>query len=74
MENKKLYLASLAGASILLKQLLEQELLTHDEAEAIMRKTIRDNGFLETSQSFLIHPMHGKEYYLRSVTGNKVKG
>ena len=45
MENKKLNLASLAGASILLNQLLEQDLLTHDEAEAIMRKMIRDNGF-----------------------------
>ena len=74
MENKKLNLASLAGASILLKQLLEQELLTHDEAEAIMCKMIRDNGFSETSQSFLIHHMHGKAYYLRRVTSNKVKG
>jgi hypothetical protein len=45
MENNKINLASLAAASILLKQLLEQELLTHDEAEAIMRKMIRDNGF-----------------------------
>ena len=74
MENKKLNLASLAGASILLKQLLEQELLTHDEAEAIMRKMIRDNGFSETSQSFLIHHIHGKDYYPRRVTRNKVKG
>ena len=74
MENNKLNLASLAGASILLKQLLEQELLTHDEAEAIMRKMIRDNGFSETSQPFLIHHILGKDYYLRSVTSNKVKG
>ena len=74
MDNNKLNLASLAGASILLKQLLEQELLTHDEAEAIMRKMIRGNGFSETSQSFLIHHIHGKDYYPRRATRNKVKG
>ena len=48
MENEKLNMANLLGVSILLKQLLEQDLLTHDEAEAVMRKMLKDNGFSET--------------------------
>ena len=73
MDNEKLNLASLLGASILLKKLLELELLTHDEAETIMRKMIGDNGFLETRQSFLIHNIHGKGYYLRKTFNNNEK-
>ena len=73
MENNKLNLASLLGASILLKKLLEQELLTHDEAETIMRKMIRHNGFSETRQSFLIHNIHGKDYYLRKASNSNEK-
>ena len=39
--------ANLVGVSILLKQMLEQDLLTHEEADAVMRKIVIDNGFSE---------------------------
>lgn len=48
MGNKKFNIASMLGISNLLKQLLEQDLLTHDEADGVMRKLVRDNGFSET--------------------------
>ena len=40
MENEKLNIASLLGASNLLKQLLEEEVLTHEEADTVMRKLV----------------------------------
>ena len=65
MENEKLNMASLLGVSILLKQLLEPDLLTHDEADAVMRKLVKDNGFSETYASLLVKHIHGDEYNLR---------
>lgn len=65
MENEELNMASLLGVSILLKQLLEQDLLTHNEAEAVMRKMVKDNGFSETYASLLINHIHGEKYNLR---------
>ena len=53
MENEKLNMASLLGVSILLKQLLEQDYLTYEEAEAVMRKMVKDNGFSDTYASLL---------------------
>ena len=40
MENEKLNMASLLGVSILLKQVLELDYLTYEEAEAVMRKMV----------------------------------
>ena len=72
MENEKLNMASLLGESILLKQLLEQGLLTHDEADAIMRKLVRDNGFSETYASLLVNHIHGEKHIIRKADkGNK---
>ena len=73
MENNKLNIASLLGASILLKQMLEQDLLTHDEADAVMRKMVKDNGFSEIKQAFLIRHIHGENYYLREAPGDRDK-
>lgn len=71
MEKEKLNMASLLGVSILLKQLLEQDLLTHDEAEAVMRKLVKDNGFSDTYASVLTNHIHGKKYGLRKANKDK---
>ena len=64
MENEKLNMASLLGVSILLKQLLEQDYLTHEEADAVMRKLVKDNCFSETNASMLVKHTHGEKYTL----------
>lgn len=73
MENKKFNIASLLGVSNLLKQLLEQDLLTHDEADAVMRKLVRDSGFSETDLSLLINRIHGDDYFLKKAGKAKEK-
>ena len=65
MENKKLNIASLLGVSILLKQILEQDLLTHEEADAVMRKIVIDNGFSEIEVFTLINRIHGENYPIK---------
>lgn len=73
MENKKLNMASLLGASNLLKQLLEQGLLTNDEVDAVMHKLVRDNGFSETDALLFINQICGKNYRLRNAGNIKEK-
>lgn len=73
MENEKLNIASLLGASNLLKQLLEEKVLTHEEADTVMRKLVKDNGFSETDVSWLINRIHGENYYLRDIGKGKRK-
>ena len=65
MENEKLNMASLLGVNILLKQLLEQDYLTYEETETVMRKMVKDNGFSDTYASLLVHHIHGKKHVLR---------
>ena len=66
METKKLNIASLLGVSILLKQMLEQDLLTHEEADAVMRKIVIDNGFSEIDVLTLFCRIHGENYPLKN--------
>ena len=61
-------MASLLGVSILLKQLLEQDYLTYEEADAVMRKLVKDNGFSETYASLLVKHIHGAWYTLGKMT------
>ena len=65
MENKKLNIASLLGVSILLKQMLEQDLLTHEEADAVMRKIVIDNGFSEIEVLTLINRIRSENYPIK---------
>ena len=65
LENKKLNIASLLGVSILLKQMLEQDLLTHEEADAVMRKIVIDNGFSEIEVLTLINRIHGENHPIK---------
>ena len=65
MENKKLNIASLLGVSILLKQMLEQDLLTHEEADAVMRKIMIDNGFSEIEVLTLINRIRSENYPIK---------
>ena len=73
MENEKLNMASLLGASILLKQLLEQDYLNYEEAEGVMRKMVKGNGFSETYASLLVHHIHGEKHVLRKADEDKRK-
>ena len=45
MKDKKLNIADLYSVSNLLKQLLEQNILTHDEANLVMSRIVKENGF-----------------------------
>ena len=71
MENEKLNMASLLGVSILLKQLLEQDYLIYEEAEAVMRKMVKDNGFSDTYASLLVHHIHGEKHVLGKADKDK---
>jgi len=72
MENEKLNMASLLGVSILLKQLLEQDYLTYDEAEAIMRKMVKDNAFSDTYASLLVRHIYGGKHFIRKANKDKI--
>jgi len=71
MENEKLNMASLLGVSILLKQLLELDYLTYEEAEAVMRKMVKDNAFSDTNASRMVRHIYGEKHVIRKADKDK---